>query len=133
MKINYALVTRSLIALLFVIAGVGKIFVFSNMVGYVGMLGIPFPTLTTLIAIVVEVPIALMFAWGYETRKNGYILIAFTALATLFAHHNLGDQMQMMMALKNIAIIGGIMAAIGCACGDCEVHSKKSHDHNHHH
>ena len=126
MKINYALISRVLIALLFVIAGVGKIMGFSGMVGYIGSLGVPFPAIATILVIIVEVPVALAFAWGYRVRQMGWILIGFTILATLLVHRNVGDQTQMIMALKNIAIIGGILAAIKCACGcdackDCKV------------
>lgn len=117
MKINYALVSRVLIAILFVYAGVGKILGFEQTVGYVGSLGAPLPVIATILAILVEVPVAAAFAYGYKTRITGGILIAFTIIATLLAHRHLGNPMDVMMALKNIAIIGGIMAAIRCACG----------------
>lgn len=126
MKINYALISRSLIALLFVIAGIGKITGFSGMVGYIGSLGVPLPMIATIIVILIEVPVALAFAYGYRVRQTGWILIGFTILATLLVHRNIADQTQMIMSLKNIAIIGGIMAAIKCACAcnackDCKV------------
>ena len=129
MKINYACVSRSLIALLFVIAGVNKLMDFTNTAGYIGSLGLPLPVIATLLVILVEIPVALAFAWGYKTRETGYTLIAFTVLATILVHRDISGpmgQINMLMALKNIAVVGGIMSAIACVCGDCTVHSKKS-------
>jgi putative oxidoreductase len=123
MKINYALISRSLIALVFVVAGIGKIMNFTFMAGYIGsLLGTTNTAVTgtlTVLAILVEVPVALAFAWGYRVCATGIMLMAFTLVATVLAHHNLADQMTQMMALKNIAIIGGILAAVmACECGD---------------
>lgn len=127
MKINYALISRSLIALLFVFAGIGKLMSFSGAAAMIGSLGVPLPTLAALIVIIIEIPVALAFAYGYKTKETGYALIAFTALATLLAHRDFSNQSNVIMTLKNIAIIGGIMSAISCMCGDCTVHTKKHH------
>lgn len=128
-KINYALVSRSLIALLFVVAGVQKIMHFTETSASIGALGIPLAPLVTLIVIAIEVPIAIAFAYGYKTREAGYALIAFTALTVLLIHSDFRNSMNIIEALKNLAIIGGIIAAIACFCGDCVVHAKK---HTHH-
>ena len=74
---NYATISRSLIALLFVVAGVQKLMSFDMTAGYIGSLGIPAPMLAALIVIIIEVPVALAFAWGYKIRETGYALIAF--------------------------------------------------------
>lgn len=120
MKINYALVSRALIALLFVVAGIQKIRGFEGTVGYVGSLGVPLPTVVTLLVIIVEVPVALLFVWGYRLCTTGMILAGFTLLATLLAHRDFSQGQNMIMALKNIAIVGGILSAIAmCGCGKC--------------
>ncbi len=119
MKINYALISRSLIALLFVVAGVQKLMNFSATSASIDSLGVPLAPLATLIVIAIEIPVALAFAWGYRTCIAGWILIGFTALVTVMVHGNIGQGMNLVMALKNIAIIGGILLAItACVCGD---------------
>ena len=123
MKINCALISRSLIALLFVVAGVQKIMNFADTSGYIGSLGIPVPMVATILVILVEVPVALLFAWGYKVRHTGYVLIAFTVLATLLVHKNYFGS-DMVMVLKNIAIIGGIVSCVGCLCGSCSMDKK---------
>lgn len=117
----YGLVSRVLIALLFVVAGVMKVMGFAGTVGYVGSLGVPLPVVATLLVILVEIPVAIAFAWGYKTCTMGWILVGFTALATLLAHRDFSQGQNMLMALKNIAIIGGILSVIStCDCGKCE-------------
>lgn len=99
---------------------------FAGTTAYIGSLGIPLPALITLIVIIIEIPVALAFAWGYRVCLTGWILIAFTALTTIVVHHNIGQGMNLVMALKNIAIIGGIILAVyGCTCGTCPVSKKK--------
>ncbi len=125
MKLDYAQTSRILIALLFIVAGVQKLMHFTDTSGSIASMGVPLAPLATLIVIAIEIGVAGAFAWGYKTRLSGYILIGFTALVTVVVHRDLGNALNVIMALKNIAIIGGIMAAIGCACEDCAVHPKK--------
>jgi len=120
MKINYALVARSLIALLFVVAGLQKLMHLEETTASIAGLGIPLASLATLIVIAIEVPVALAFAWGYRVCLTGSILAGFVALTTVVVHGNISQGSNLVMALKNIAIIGGLMfAMIACACGTC--------------
>lgn len=122
MKINYPLLSRVLIALLFVVAGVQKLMDFAGTAGFIGSLGVPMATLATALVIIIEIPVALAYAWGYRVCLTGGILVAFTVLATLLAHRDISQAMNLLMALKNVAIIGGILATTGtCSCGRCEV------------
>lgn len=130
-KINIALVSRSLIALLFVVAGIQKAMHFSETASSVAALHVPFATLATIIVIIIEVPVALAFAWGYRTCITGWTLIAFTVLVTLLVHGNL-QGLNFIMALKNVAIVGGILLAVyGCDCGVCPPSKKKVEHHAH--
>ena len=114
------IVSRSLIALLFVVAGVQKIMNLSGTTGYVGSLGVPMATLATILVIIIEVPVALLFAYGWRKCLTGSILIIFTILTIVLVHMNWSVGDNMIMALKNIAIIGGILAIVGnCDCKDC--------------
>lgn len=121
---NYGTIARSFIALLFVVAGYLKVTGLASTAGYVGSLGVPMPMIATLIVIIIEIPVALAFAYGYKVRETGYALIAFIVLTTLVVHRDFSMGDNMLMALKNLAIIGGIMLAI--RCGD-----KSHHNHNH--
>lgn len=110
----YGLIARSLIALLFVVAGIQKLQDFAGFSGYLGSLGVPAPSLVAAVVIFIEIVIALLFAYGYKVKTTGYVLMAFTALTILVAHRDLSNQLNLTMALKNLSIIGGIMLAVCC-------------------
>lgn len=118
MKINYQFVSRALIALLFVVAGVQKLIGFTGTAGYIGSIGVPMATIVTILVILIEVPVALAFAWGYRICTTGGILAVFTLLTILLVHnHWPGD---MVMILKNLAVVGGILSVMTtCCCGKC--------------
>ncbi len=129
---NIACVSRSLIALLFVVAGLQKLMNFEATVTSIRQIDIPLAGLAALIVIIIEIPVALMFAWGYRTHIMGAILMVFTLIITVAVHGNLGQGMNLVMALKNLAIIGGILGLSNlpagfcgnCKNGVCETHKK---------
>ena len=121
MKTNYLTLSRCLIALLFVVAGIGKAMTFA---GVVNMLSSNFGSLATIVTalvIVIEIPVALAYAYGrwYGDYAN-YILMGFTVLATIMYHLMPAVAAQGLMGvtdvnvLKNIAILGGLLATLHC-------------------
>jgi putative oxidoreductase len=111
---NYGMFARLLIALLFVVAGIQKLMDLAGASAYIGSLGLPMPMLVAIIVVIIEVPVALAFAFGYKVREMGYVLMAYTAIVTLVVHRDFSQGANMIMALKNIAIIGGLMLATCC-------------------
>ncbi|AXF84969.1 Inner membrane protein YphA [Ephemeroptericola cinctiostellae] len=105
---------RALIALLFVPAGISKIFGFAGTVGYITSVGLPLPTLAAIGAIVVEVGAGLALLAGYRTQLVALILAAFTLVAAVVFHNFWAApaemaQMQQIMFFKNIAVVGGLL------------------------
>lgn len=120
MKMNIAFVSRSLIALLFVVAGLQKLMHFTDTTKSIASLDVPLAGLVALIVIIIEIPVALAFAWGYRTCIMGAILMGFVVIVTVMVHGHLNQGMNLVMALKNVAIIGGILGlASMCTCGKC--------------
>lgn len=103
------LMGRVFLSLVFIIAGWGKLAGFSGAVGYIASLGLPMPELMTLLAIIAELGGGLALLFGFHTRAAAWVLGIFTLIAILVAHRDLGDQMQLTQALKNLAIIGGLV------------------------
>ena len=121
------MISRSLIALLFIFAGYQKITHFGPTTQFIGSLGVPAASLAAAIVVFIEIVIALAFAYGYRICITGWTLIAFTVLATVLVHNNFAVGDNMIMALKNIAITGGLLAIVtGCNCGKCPI-SKRKH------
>ena len=52
-------------------------------------------------------PILLII--GYKTKISAFAMFIFTIVVTVIFHSDLGDQMQQMAFLKNLAIAGGFL------------------------
>ena len=103
-----ALIGRILLGALFVMAGLGKVMDPAATAAYREAES-PFPGSLALAVGVFEVVAGLILASGFMTRLASLALLVFTALATLFFHEQVTDQTQAAMALKNVAIIGGLL------------------------
>jgi len=49
---------------------------------------------------------------GYRTRLAAFGLAGFSLLSGAIFHGNFGDQMQMIMFMKNVAIAGGFLLLV---------------------
>jgi len=104
------LIGRILLATIFLISGLGKISAYAGTAGYMASMGVPGALLPLVIA--TEVLGGLAIVLGYRTRITAFLLAGFTMLAALIFHHNLGDQIQMIMFLKNVAITGAFLLLV---------------------
>jgi len=99
---------RILLSLIFILSALGKISDVGGTMGYMESAGVPglliYPT------ILVELLGGIALILGYQTTLVSIILAAFTLAAGVVFHHQLGDQMQLIMFLKNLAITGGFLS-----------------------
>jgi putative oxidoreductase len=102
-----AFVGRLLIALLFIVSGVNKLFDVAGTQAMLSSVGLPsalaIPTgLFELIA-------GLALVFGVLTRLFAVLLALFCLVAAFFFHNDFLDPTQATMLLKNIAIAGGLL------------------------
>ena len=98
---------RTLMAVMFLKTGVGKITAYAGTQAYMAAAGVPGTLLPFVIALEVLGGLALIA--GYRTRLVSIALAVFTVMAGLLFHNQLADQMQQVMFLKNLAIAGGFL------------------------
>ena len=98
---------RIFISLIFLIAGVGKIFNYEGTIGYMESFGIPGYLLIP--AIIIEILFPLLLIIGYKTKLASIILSLFAILLAIIFHTDFSNQMQLMSFLKNFAIAGGFL------------------------
>ena len=98
------LVGRALIAFMFIMAGYSKIGGYEGTAGYMEAMGVPGMLLPVVIAVELLGGIALLV--GYQTKIAAFLLGGFTFLAAVIFHSNFGDQIQMILFMKNLAISG---------------------------
>lgn len=106
------LLGRVMLALIFVLAGVGKLNDPAGTAGYMQAMGVP--TLLLWPTIALELLGGLAVAAGFKTRYAAFALAAFSILTAVIFHSNFSEQMQSILFLKNIAMAGGlILLAVG--------------------
>lgn len=125
MKQVSPLVARIFLSQLFLVAGIGKISAYTATQGYMNAMGVPGMLLPLVILLEVGGGLAILLGW--KTSWVASALAAFSIVAAAIFHHNLGDQTQMIMFMKNIAIAGGfIMLAVhGAGAYSLDNHSTK--------
>ena len=110
-----AAAARVLLAALFLVSGVEKVFAPAMIQGYIASAGLPFPPLVYAITVVIELGAGALLLVGFRTRLMAGVLAAFTVAAAIIFHRALGDPNQFVHFLKNLAIAGGLLhvAAVG--------------------
>jgi len=106
---------RSLLVVLFLLSGLGKIGAYAGTAGYMSSVGVPGALLPVVIAI--EVLGALVIIVGWKTRVTAVLLAGFSLLTAVIFHNNFGDQIQMIMFLKNVSIAGGFLLLVANGAG----------------
>lgn len=101
-----AVIGRILLSLIFVVSGISKLF---DVAGTEAMLvGAGLSGGLAVAVGLFEIVAGLCLALGLMTRLVSLLLIGFTALTILFFHSRFTDPVQSTMALKNLAIMGGL-------------------------
>ncbi|MBD0415736.1 DoxX family protein [Oryzicola mucosus] len=120
-----ALIGRLLLSSLFILAGFGKLTAIGATAGWFGSLGLPVPTVTTVVVGLVELLGGLAILVGFQTRIAALVLAVFTVAATLVAHTDFADGMQMLLFQKNISITGGLLLVAALGAGGLSVDGRR--------
>ena len=115
MQQSVDLIGRILIAVLFILAGIGKIENPSGTMQYIASGGLPLPMAAYIVAVLIEVGGSILLVLGWQTRAVAAIMALFSLVTALAFHNNFADHGQQINFLKNLAIAGGLLhiAAFG--------------------
>jgi putative oxidoreductase len=113
----YYPVGRAFLGALFLISGVGKIFGFSYMAGWMASSGLPAASLLLAATIVIEVGGGLLLITGYKARLAALVIALFLIPVTVVFHafwsaDAASFQNQLTQFLKNLSILGGMLLVI---------------------
>ncbi|MFB4683734.1 DoxX family protein [Enterobacter hormaechei subsp. hoffmannii] len=108
------LIARITIVVLFIIFGYPKLTGFSGTVQYMTSLGAPMPMLAAIIAVVMEIPAAILIVLGFFTRPLAVIFVFYTLGTAVIGHHYwemTGDAVlpNMINFYKNVSIAGAFI------------------------
>ena len=104
---------RILLAIIFIISGVNKLQA-PEQTGAM-LQGAGLPAALALPTGMFELVAGACLAVGVLSRIVPLLLAGFTVLATLYFHSNISDPMQASQAMKNLAIIGGLLAVFAAS------------------
>ena len=121
-KMYGPLVGRVLLALIFIIAGFGKITGFEGTVGYMQAYNVPMTQVLAVIAIIIELAGGIMIAVGWKARWGAAAIFIFVLVASVIFHAFWAvpadqAQLQNIMFMKNLAIMGGMLYIIAYGPG----------------
>jgi putative oxidoreductase len=114
---------RVLISLIFVMSGISKLGSFAGTQAYMESVGVPGMLLPVVIAVELLGGLAIILGW--HTRLAAFLLAGFTLLSGILFHANFGDQMQMIMFMKNLALAGGFLMIVSHGAGPYSIDNRK--------
>jgi putative oxidoreductase len=115
---------RILLAVLFLLSGIGKVGAYSATAAFMSASGVPGALLPLVIA--TEIGGALAIIAGWNTRLVAFLLAGFSLLSALAFHRNFADQAQMVNFLKNVSIAGGFLLLVANGAGPLSIDRRKS-------
>jgi putative oxidoreductase len=108
---------RFLIAIIFIVSGLGKVAAPTMTQAYINSAGLPAPLTAYALAVLIEVGGGILLVVGLHTRIVAVGLALFTLATAIFFHHDFADQNMMIHFLKNIAIVGGLLQVVAFGPG----------------
>ena len=121
----FALVGRVLLAIMFVVAGYGKIGGYAGAQGYMDSMGVPGALLP--LVIILELGGGLAIIAGWQTRMVAILLAGFCLLSAFIFHLDFAERMQSIMFMKNLAVAGGLLALAAYGPGALALDNRSRH------
>ncbi len=122
-------VGRILLALIFLLSGIGKITGWEGTAGYMASVGMPMVTLFLIGAIVLEIGGGLSLITGFKARWGALALIVFTIPATVLFHNFWAMEgadafTNQIMFMKNLGLIGGLLMVMAFGAGPLSIDAR---------
>jgi putative oxidoreductase len=125
------LIGRILISPIFILSGMLKVVNFSAMTGLMASAHIPFPSFSLACAAAIEILGGLAILTGFHTRLAAWIVFLFLIPTTILFHmlpamHGMDSQNNMGHAMKNLAIMGGLLVLATFGAGAYSIDSSRA-------
>jgi putative oxidoreductase len=106
---------RVLMSAIFVMAGISKLGAYTATQGYMENMGVPGVLLPLVVLLELGGGFAVLLGW--QTRISASLLAGFCIISALIFHANVGDQMQSILFMKNLAMAGGFLFLVTGGAG----------------
>ncbi len=126
MQKYYTLIGRIFLSLIFLFAGFGKITNFEGTQQYMSAHSIPLTGLFLILASLFRSIGSISIIFGFKAKWGSLLLILFLIPTTLIFHTNFSDQIQIIMFLKNLGLMGGLFFIYVFGPGEISFDSKNT-------
>ena len=116
------LASRVLMSFMFILSAGPSILDSAGRAGYMASAGLP--GFLALPSALFEFGAALCLLVGFKTRYAAWALAGFCFATAVLFHFRQGDQMQMMIFMKELAMAGGFLALAEAGAGSYSVDAK---------
>ena len=120
------LIGRIFLSVLFIMSGFAKLTGLAGTAQFFAAVGLPAPMVLAVLVGLLELFGGLAILLGFRTRAVALVMAVFTLAATAVAHMNFADQMQLLMAQKNLAIAGGFLVLAAFGAGAYSIDAKRA-------
>jgi putative oxidoreductase len=121
-----AFIGRCLMAVLFLLSGLGKVVGPTATIAWIASTGLPMPTVGYVVSIIIELGGGLLLILGWQTRALGAVLSVFAIATAFIFHRNVADQNQLFHFLKNIAVMGGLFQLMAFGAGNFSLDARRA-------
>ena len=116
------LISRFLLAAIFINAGWGKIGGYAGTQAYMDSMGVPGAMLPLVILLELGGGLAILF--GLLTRFSALSIAVFSVISAFLFHYDPSNSGQMINFMKNISIAGGFLALVAIGPGKFSIDAK---------
>lgn len=132
-KSYVSVVGRLLLALMFIMAGFGKLTNLQGTAGYIASGGLPAPMVLAVLVGLLELVGGLALVVGYQVRWVGLALALFTLAASVLFHAYWSapaDQQMVaqMLFMKNLSVAGGMFLISALGAGPLSLDARRGAD-----
>jgi putative oxidoreductase len=118
------LLSRVLMAAIFIQAGIGKAMAPSETMAGFARLHVFIPGAAYAVALLVEIGVGIAFLIGWRARWAALVLAIWCVVTALVAHYHPEDRGQMINFMKNLCMAGGFLQVVAYGAGRFSVDRK---------
>jgi putative oxidoreductase len=118
------LLSRALMAAIFIEAGIGKALAPSETMAGFARLHVAVPGAAYAVALLVEVGVGTAFLIGWKARWAALVLAIWCIVTALVAHYQPDNREQMINFMKNLSMAGGFLQVVAYGAGRFSVDRK---------
>jgi putative oxidoreductase len=131
LKTPLVVVGRVLLALMFILAGFGKLADIGGTAGYIASGGLPMASVLAVVVGLLELFGGIAIAIGFQARWAALALGLFTLAATVLFHKFWAvpaDQafVQQLMFMKNLSVAGGLFIVAALGAGAASIDNRRA-------